>query len=55
MSGNAKDLIRKFLSSSKTRLGKNGINSINKHPFFINDDWTFETICKGKRIYKDIF
>lgn len=47
MSENAKDLIRSFLSSSQKRLGKDGVESIKQHPFFQNDEWTFETIRKG--------
>ncbi|VDK71386.1 unnamed protein product [Litomosoides sigmodontis] len=44
MSENAKNLVRAFLSSSETRLGKDGVGSIKQHPFFQNDEWTFETI-----------
>ncbi|KHN77830.1 Rho-associated protein kinase [Toxocara canis] len=47
MSDHAKDLIRKFLSDAKERLGKDGIESIKSHPFFINDDWTFDNIQKA--------
>ncbi|VDN39021.1 unnamed protein product, partial [Gongylonema pulchrum] len=44
MSEHAKDMIRAFLSSSEKRLGKDGVESIKQHPFFLNDEWTFETI-----------
>ncbi|VDM38747.1 unnamed protein product [Toxocara canis] len=47
MSDHAKDLIRKFLSDAKERLGKDGIESIKSHPFFINDDWTFDNIQRA--------
>uniref|UniRef100_A0A0N4Z9Y1 Rho-associated protein kinase let-502 n=1 Tax=Parastrongyloides trichosuri TaxID=131310 RepID=A0A0N4Z9Y1_PARTI len=48
----AKDLIRKFLTSSKIRLGKNGLEEVKVHPFFQNDEWTFETIrnCKPPHV-----
>ncbi|VDN07030.1 unnamed protein product [Thelazia callipaeda] len=47
MSESAKNLIRAFLSSSEKRLGKDGVESIKEHPFFQNDEWTFETIRKA--------
>ncbi|MFH4973861.1 hypothetical protein AB6A40_000570 [Gnathostoma spinigerum] len=47
MSENAKDIIRKFLSPSSSRLGNDGVESIKQHPFFINEDWTFETIMNA--------
>uniref|UniRef100_F1KS86 Rho-associated protein kinase let-502 n=2 Tax=Ascaris suum TaxID=6253 RepID=F1KS86_ASCSU len=47
MSDNVKDLIRKFLSKSEERLGVDGVESIKSHPFFINEDWTFENIQKA--------
>uniref|UniRef100_A0A915BUU7 Rho-associated protein kinase let-502 n=1 Tax=Parascaris univalens TaxID=6257 RepID=A0A915BUU7_PARUN len=47
MSDNVKDLIRKFLSKSEVRLGVDGVESIKTHPFFINEDWTFENIHKA--------
>ncbi|KHJ93694.1 kinase domain protein [Oesophagostomum dentatum] len=43
ISAHAKDLIRKFLSSADVRLGKN-VDEIRQHPFFKNDEWTFETL-----------
>ncbi|XP_046905782.1 rho-associated protein kinase 2-like isoform X5 [Hypomesus transpacificus] len=44
MSQNAKDLICAFLSDREVRLGRNSVDEIKKHPFFRNDQWTFETI-----------
>lgn len=37
----------------KKRLGRNGINEIKEHPFFQNDQWTFDNLrdCK-KFIFK---
>lgn len=49
MSENAKDLIRSFLSVPQRRLGKDGVASIKNHPFFQNDEWTFETINRGQQ------
>ncbi|KAK6011085.1 protein kinase domain protein, partial [Ostertagia ostertagi] len=43
ISAHAKDLIRKFLSSADVRLGKS-VDAIRAHPFFKNDEWTFETL-----------
>nr|CDJ82792.1 Serine threonine protein kinase-related and Protein kinase and Protein kinase C domain containing protein [Haemonchus contortus] len=43
ISAHAKDLIRKFLSSADVRLGKS-VDTIRAHPFFKNDEWTFETL-----------
>ncbi|EYC16636.1 hypothetical protein Y032_0033g2760 [Ancylostoma ceylanicum] len=43
ISTHAKDLIRKFLSSADVRLGKS-VDQIREHPFFKNDEWTFETL-----------
>lgn len=28
----------------KKRLGRNGINEIKEHPFFQNDQWTFDNL-----------
>lgn len=44
MSKDAKDLICAFLSSREVRLGRTGVNEIKCHPFFKNDQWTFDTI-----------
>lgn len=43
ISAHAKDLIRQFLSSADVRLGKS-VDKIRSHPFFKNDEWTFETL-----------
>ena len=40
----AESLIRSFLTDRNTRLGKNGVHEIKGHPFFKNDQWTFDTI-----------
>ncbi|KAK0424222.1 hypothetical protein QR680_008555 [Steinernema hermaphroditum] len=44
----AKDLIKKLLSEKTVRLGRNGVDEVKEHPFFENDQWTFETIAKTK-------
>ncbi|XP_056336866.1 rho-associated protein kinase 2-like isoform X5 [Danio aesculapii] len=44
MSKDAKDLICAFLSSREVRLGRTGVDEIKCHPFFKNDQWTFDTI-----------
>uniref|UniRef100_A0A673YXQ4 non-specific serine/threonine protein kinase n=1 Tax=Salmo trutta TaxID=8032 RepID=A0A673YXQ4_SALTR len=44
MSNDAKDLICAFLSDREVRLGRNGVEEIKRHPFFTNDQWTFNTI-----------
>ncbi|KAI6219182.1 hypothetical protein M3Y99_01668400 [Aphelenchoides fujianensis] len=44
VSANAKDIIKRFLSHANTRLGVNGAPEVMAHPFFRNDQWTFETI-----------
>lgn len=48
VSANAKDIITKFLSHANTRLGINGAAEVMAHPFFRNDEWTFETIRNGE-------
>ncbi|XP_073789526.1 rho-associated protein kinase 2-like isoform X1 [Danio rerio] len=48
MSKDAKDLICAFLSSREVRLGRTGVNEIKCHPFFKNDQWTFDTIRDSK-------
>merc|ERR1719507_2678622 len=40
----AESLIRAFLTDRNTRLGKNGVHEIKGHPFFKNDQWSFDTI-----------
>ncbi|XP_065578443.1 rho-associated protein kinase 1-like [Artemia franciscana] len=44
ISDKAKDLIKKFLSDRTKRLGRNGAEEVKRHPFFENDQWTFNTI-----------
>ncbi|XP_040015903.2 rho-associated protein kinase 2 isoform X2 [Gasterosteus aculeatus] len=44
MSQNAKDLICAFLTDRKVRLGRTGVDEIKCHPFFKNDQWTFDNI-----------
>uniref|UniRef100_W4VRL9 Rho-associated protein kinase let-502 n=1 Tax=Corethrella appendiculata TaxID=1370023 RepID=W4VRL9_9DIPT len=44
ISENAKSLIRGFLTDRDHRLGRNDVDEIKAHPFFINDEWTFENI-----------
>lgn len=44
VSNQAKQLICSFLSDRSQRLGRNGIDEIRNHPFFSNDQWTFENI-----------
>ncbi|XP_047429853.1 rho-associated protein kinase 1-like isoform X2 [Mugil cephalus] len=44
MSQNAKNLICAFLTDRKVRLGRTGVDEIKCHPFFKNDQWTFDNI-----------
>lgn len=44
ISKEAESLISSFLTERTKRLGRNGIDEIAKHPFFHNDQWTFENI-----------
>nr|XP_039271610.1 rho-associated protein kinase 2-like isoform X1 [Styela clava] len=44
MSDHAKKLICGFLTDSDRRLGRKGVEDIKKHPFFKNDQWTFDNI-----------
>uniref|UniRef100_A0AAY5ETQ3 non-specific serine/threonine protein kinase n=1 Tax=Electrophorus electricus TaxID=8005 RepID=A0AAY5ETQ3_ELEEL len=44
MSKEAKDLICAFLTDREVRLGRTGVDEIKCHPFFKNDQWTFDTI-----------
>ncbi|XP_056150984.1 rho-associated protein kinase 2-like [Lampris incognitus] len=44
MSKDAKDLICAFLSDREVRLGRSGVDEIKRHPFFKNDQWTFDNI-----------
>ncbi|XP_075717216.1 rho-associated protein kinase 2 [Rhinoderma darwinii] len=44
ISKNAKNLICAFLTDREVRLGRNGIEEIKQHPFFKNDQWSWESI-----------
>ncbi|XP_076021402.1 rho-associated protein kinase 2-like isoform X2 [Genypterus blacodes] len=44
MSQDAKDLICAFLTDREVRLGRTAVDEIKCHPFFKNDQWTFDTI-----------
>ncbi|XP_064486905.1 rho-associated protein kinase 1-like isoform X2 [Ornithodoros turicata] len=44
VSREAKHLICSFLSDRLSRLGRNGVEEIKDHPFFRNDQWTFDNI-----------
>lgn len=44
ISDDARHLITSFLSDISTRLGRNGVEEIKRHKFFINDQWTFDNI-----------
>uniref|UniRef100_A0A1I7WFU3 non-specific serine/threonine protein kinase n=1 Tax=Heterorhabditis bacteriophora TaxID=37862 RepID=A0A1I7WFU3_HETBA len=44
ISNHAQDLIRHFLASADVRLGNDGVDRIRAHPFFKNDEWTFESL-----------
>ncbi|XP_037393875.1 rho-associated protein kinase 2b isoform X2 [Pygocentrus nattereri] len=44
MSKEAKNLICAFLTDREVRLGRTGVEEIKSHPFFKNDQWTFDTI-----------
>ncbi|XP_046722541.1 rho-associated protein kinase 2 isoform X2 [Silurus meridionalis] len=44
ISKEAKNIICAFLTDREVRLGRNGVEEIKRHPFFKNDQWTFETI-----------
>jgi serine/threonine protein kinase len=44
ISENAKSLIKGFLTHREHRLGKVNVDEIKHHPFFQNDQWTFENI-----------
>ncbi|XP_054707053.1 rho-associated protein kinase 2-like [Uloborus diversus] len=44
ISKEAKNLICAFLTERMERLGRNGIEDIKRHPFFQNDQWTFDNI-----------
>ncbi|KAM9354534.1 rho-associated protein kinase 2-like [Pholidichthys leucotaenia] len=44
ISQDAKDLICAFLADREVRLGRTGVDEIKRHPFFKNDQWTFDNI-----------
>lgn len=44
ISSDAKNLIRSFLTDQSERLGRNGVEEIKAHPFFKNENWTFDNI-----------
>lgn len=44
ISPEAKHIICSFLTDAPKRLGRHGVDEIKRHPFFINNDWTFDTI-----------
>uniref|UniRef100_A0A7N9AUK7 Rho-associated protein kinase n=1 Tax=Mastacembelus armatus TaxID=205130 RepID=A0A7N9AUK7_9TELE len=45
ISKDAKNIICAFLTDRyEVRLGRNGVEEIKQHPFFKNDQWTFDTI-----------
>ncbi|KAL6488065.1 hypothetical protein MHYP_G00046910 [Metynnis hypsauchen] len=44
ISKEAKGIICAFLTDREVRLGRNGVEEIKRHPFFRNDQWTFDTI-----------
>ncbi|XP_072750269.1 rho-associated, coiled-coil containing protein kinase 2 isoform X1 [Anoplolepis gracilipes] len=44
ISHSAKNLIYGFLTDRTNRLGRNGVDEIKDHPFFKNDQWTFDNL-----------
>ncbi|RXM99345.1 Rho-associated protein kinase 1 [Acipenser ruthenus] len=44
ISKDAKNLICAFLTDREVRLGRNGVEEIKQHPFFKNDQWSWENI-----------
>ncbi|XP_054283901.1 rho-associated protein kinase 2 isoform X2 [Macrosteles quadrilineatus] len=44
ISHQAKSLIFGFLTDRTQRLGRNGVEEIKSHPFFQNDQWTFDNL-----------
>jgi len=48
ISNDAKSLICSFLTDRHNRLGRNGVEEIKSHRFFLNDQWNFDNIrlCK---------
>lgn len=39
----------------EVRLGRNGVDEIKRHPFFKNDQWTWESIRESKDIFTSLF
>lgn len=35
----------------EVRLGRNGMEEIKRHPFFKNDQWTFDTIRDSESLF----
>lgn len=49
-----KDQVCKYVlpdSHRDVRLGRNGVDEIKRHPFFKNDQWTWENIRESKTIF----
>lgn len=44
ISKDAKSLIRGLLTDRTKRLGKNSVDEIKQHPFFVNDQWNFDSL-----------
>lgn len=44
LSQNSKSLIKAFLTDQHSRLGRSGIEDIKQHPFFENDQWTWDNL-----------
>uniref|UniRef100_A0A8D2L9P1 Rho-associated protein kinase 1 n=1 Tax=Varanus komodoensis TaxID=61221 RepID=A0A8D2L9P1_VARKO len=44
ISKDAKNLICGFLTDREARLGRNGVEEIKRHPFFKNDQWSWENL-----------
>ncbi|XP_039184525.1 rho-associated protein kinase 1 isoform X3 [Crotalus tigris] len=44
ISKDAKNLICGFLTDREVRLGRNGMEEIKRHPFFKNDQWSWENL-----------
>uniref|UniRef100_A0AAV2KE76 non-specific serine/threonine protein kinase n=1 Tax=Knipowitschia caucasica TaxID=637954 RepID=A0AAV2KE76_KNICA len=44
MSAEAKQLICAFLTDREVRLGRTGVDEVKKHPFFKDEQWTFDNI-----------
>ncbi|KAG7278411.1 hypothetical protein CRUP_038574 [Coryphaenoides rupestris] len=44
ISKDAKNLICAFLTDREVRLGRNGVDEIKRHPFFKNDQWTWDNV-----------